>query len=89
MAGAARDIEDRAVAEAAALCEGLERERLSQDRRALRVNVRGIEGNVEPQGRVSLAFALPPGAYATTVLGEIFSLDRFRESAGGPAPSGE
>jgi len=23
------------------------------------------------------------------VLGEIFSLDRFRESAGGPAPSGE
>ena len=89
VAGAARDIEDRAVAEAAAFCEGLERERLSQDRRALRVNVRGIEGNVEPRGRVSLAFVLPPGAYATTVLGEIFSLDRFRESAGGPAPSGE
>ena len=87
--GAARGIEDRAVAEVAALCEGLERERVSQGRRALRVNVRGIEGNVEPQGRVSLAFALPPGAYATTVLGEIFSLDRFRESAGGPAPSGE
>ena len=89
VAGAARDIEDRAAAEEAALCEGLERERLSQDRRALRVNVRGIEANIEAQGRVSLAFALPPGAYATTVLGEIFSLDRFRESAGEPAPSGE
>ena len=89
VAGAVRDIEDRAVAETAALCEGLERERLSQDRRALRVNVRGIEGRIEPRGRVSLAFALPPGAYATTVLGEIFSLDRFRESAGEPAPSGE
>ena len=88
VAGAARDIEDRAVAEAAALCEGLERERLSLGRRALRVNVRGIEGNFESQGRVSLVFALPPGAYATTVLGEIFSLDRFRESAGEPAPSG-
>ena len=89
VAGAARDIEDRAMAEAAALCDGLERERVSQGRRALRVNVRGIEGNVEPRGRVSLAFDLPPGAYATTVLGEIFSLDRFRESAGEPAPSGE
>ena len=88
VAGAARDIEDRAVAEAASLCEGLERERLSQDRRALRVNVRGLEGRVEPQGRVSLAFTLPPGAYATTVLGEIFSIDRFRESAGEPGPSG-
>ena len=89
VAGAARDIEDRAVAEVAALCEGLERESVSQGRRALRVNVRGIEGDVEPRGRVSLAFVLPPGAYATTVLGEIFSLDRFRESAGEPAPSGE
>ena len=87
VAGVARDIEDRAVAEVAALCEGLERERLSQDRRALRVNVRGIEGNIKAQGRVSLAFALPPGAYATTVLGEIFSLDRFRGSAGELAPS--
>ena len=89
VAGAARDIEDRAMAEAAPLCEGLERERLSQDRRALRVNVRGIEGRIEPQGRVALAFTLPPGAYATTVLREIFSIDRFRESAGEPGPSGE
>ena len=80
--GAAREVEDRVVAEVAALREGLERERLSQDRRALRVNVPGIEGRIESQGRISLAFALPPGAYATTVLGEIFSFDRFREPPG-------
>ena len=85
---AARDVEDRAVAEAAPLREGLERERLSQDRRALRVNVREIEARAESRGRVSLAFALPPGAYATTVLREIFSFDRFRESAGKPGPPG-
>ena len=88
VAGAAREVEDRAVAEAAPLCAGLERERLSQDRRALRVDVPGIEGRIESQGRVSLAFALPPGAYATTVLREIFSFDRFRESAGEPGPPG-
>ena len=88
VAGAARDIEDRTVAEAASLCEGLERERLSQDRRALRINVRGMEGRIEPQGRVALAFTLPPGAYATTVLGEIFSLARFRESGDEPRPIG-
>jgi len=37
----------------------------------------------------ALAFTLPPGAYATTVLGEIFSLERFRGSAGEPVTSGE
>ena len=86
--GVASDIEDRVAAEAAAFCRGLERERLSQDRRALRVNVRGIEGGVEPRGRVVLAFALPPGAYATAVLAEIVSLDRFRRSASRTEPSG-
>ena len=86
--GAARDVEDRAVAETAPLCEGLERERLSQDRRALRVNVREVEARTESRGRVSLAFALPPGAYATSVLREIFSFERFRESAGEPGPPG-
>ena len=74
----AREIEDRIVAETASFCAGLERERLSQGRRALRVKVRGLDCRVEPAGRISLAFALPPGTYATTVLGELFSLDRFR-----------
>ena len=78
VAGAARDIEDRVVAETASLCRGLERERLDQNRRALRVAVRELGWHIKSGGRVSLAFTLPPGAYATTVLGEIFALDRFR-----------
>ena len=81
VAGPARDIEDRAVAEAAPLRTGLERERLSHDRRALRVNVPGIDCRIEARNRVALAFTLPPGAYATVVLREIFSLERFRPSA--------
>ena len=78
VAGAARAIEDRIVAETAALCRGLERERLAQDRRALRVAVRDLECRVEPDRRVALSFSLPPGAYATMVLAELFALDRFR-----------
>ena len=80
VSGAARDIEDRVAAETAPLCKGLERERLSQDRRALRVRVRGLDCRIEPGRRLRLAFTLPPGAYATTVLGEIVLLERFRES---------
>ena len=87
--GAARELEDRVAAETAALCAGLERERLSQDRRALRVKVRGLDCRVEPESRVSLAFTLPPGAYATTVLGEIVSLARFRHSRDESHPSRE
>ena len=89
VAGAARDIEDRVAAETASLCEGLERERLSQDRRALRVWVRGLDCRIEPGRRLRLAFTLPPGAYATTVLGEIVSLDRFRQSGVGSSLPGE
>ena len=77
--GAVRDIEDRVVAKMEPLCRGLERERLNQERRALRVAVRDLDCRIEPHGGcVSLAFALPPGSYATTVLGELFRLDRFR-----------
>lgn len=81
--GAAREIEDRVVAQNVPLCEGLERERLSQARRALRVKVRELDCRIDPDGRVLLAFALPPGSYATTVLGELFSLD-FRSSPAVP-----
>ena len=78
VAGAAREIEDRVVSETAALCRGLERERLDQDRRALRLLVRELDCRPGPDGGVVLAFSLPPGAYATTVLGELFAFDRFR-----------
>ena len=78
VAGAAREVEDRVVAAASALCGGLERERLAQGRRALRVTVRDLECRVGPGRRVSLSFTLPPGGYATVVLAELFALDRFR-----------
>ena len=78
VAGAAREIEDRVVSETAALCRGLERERLDQDRRALRLLVRELDYRPGSDGGVVLAFSLPPGAYATTVLGELFAFDRFR-----------
>ena len=78
VAVAAREIEDRVVAETAALCRGLERERLDQDRRALRLLVRDLDYRSGSDGGVALAFSLPPGAYATTVLGELFAFDRFR-----------
>ena len=51
---------------------------LRQARRALRVLVRELDCQVEPNGRVRLMFALPPGSYATVVLGELFTLDRLR-----------
>ena len=88
VADVARDIEDRVAAETAPLCEGLEREGLSQDRRALRVRVRGLECRVEPQACMRLVFSLPPGAYATTALGEIVALERFRRSGDVPRPTG-
>ena len=78
VSGAAREIEDRVVAETAALCRGLERERLGQDRRPLRLAVRELDFRPGSGRRGSLAFSLPPGAYATTVLGELFAFDRFR-----------
>ena len=78
VAGAAREIEDRVVAETAALCRGLERERLDQDRRPLRLLLRELDCRPGSDRRVTLAFSLPPGAYATTVLGELFAFDRFR-----------
>ena len=81
VAGAARALEDRVVAETAALCRGLERERLDQDRRPLRLSVRELDFQPGPARRVALAFSLPSGAYATTVLGELFAFDRFRRAS--------
>ena len=86
-ASVARDIEDQVAAETALLCRGLEREGLSQDRRALRVRVCGLECRVEPPACMQLVFSLPPGAYATTVLAEIVALDRFRQSGDELRPS--
>ena len=78
VASTARELEDQVVAETAALCRGLERERLDQDRRPLRLSVRELDFRVGSDRSVTLAFSLPPGAYATAVLGELFAFERFR-----------
>ena len=75
---AAREVEDRIVAELAALCQGLERERLEQGRRALRVMVRELGCRVRSSRSMALEFSLPPGAFASMVLAELFTFDRFR-----------
>ena len=80
VAGDARAIEDAVVTENASLCRGLERERLVQARRALRTPVRGLRCRAGPDKCASIEFSLPPGAYATAVLRELFTFDRFRQA---------
>jgi tRNA pseudouridine13 synthase len=53
------------------LVEGLEREGLSQERRALRLRVRSLEWINAGAAALQLSFTLEPGAYATTVLREV------------------
>ena len=58
-------------AESLALREGLERVGLKQERRALRLRPDGLAWDWPAADRLRLAFALPPGTYATAVLAEL------------------
>ncbi|WP_197019103.1 tRNA pseudouridine(13) synthase TruD [Thioalkalivibrio sp. HK1] len=75
--GKALKVEDRIVADSWALCRGLERERVDQARRALRVFARNLEVRLEGD-RAHLSFDLPPGSYATVLIGSLFALEAFR-----------
>jgi tRNA pseudouridine13 synthase len=55
----------------AALREGLEQAGLEQERRALRLRPSDLEWHWLAPDALQLAFALPPGAYATVVLAEL------------------
>jgi tRNA pseudouridine13 synthase len=69
--GAARRLEEAALADAdaPALRAGLEAAGLRQERRATRLRPEGLAWCwLEEGGALELAFSLPPGAYATTVL---------------------
>lgn len=66
-AAAVRAIEDAAAATDSALADGLVRAGLRQERRALRVPLRGLEWFLEGDV-LSLTFELPAGSYATAVL---------------------
>lgn len=63
---------EQAVAdECPVFCEGLERNGLKQERRALRINVQDLALTPLDDSSVRLTFALPAGAYATTVLAQL------------------
>lgn len=71
--GAARAVELAAVQgdTASRLRDGLERARLKQERRALRLRPQDLTWRWLDDGALELGFGLPPGSYATTVLREV------------------
>jgi tRNA pseudouridine13 synthase len=69
--GIVREIELGAIEALASLARGLEREDLSQQRRALRLRADGLQWEWEATDRVRLDFRLPSGTFATAVLREV------------------
>lgn len=70
-AAAACELAALGDADALALRAGLEAEGLKQERRALRLRPQGLAWSWRDDGALEVSFALPPGAYATVVLGEL------------------
>ena len=70
---AARQLEEQALADATSLAlrRGLESAGLRQERRATRLRPRALVWAWRQADALGLEFALPPGAYATTVLDAI------------------
>ena len=64
-------LEQAVLREYADWCAGLEAAGLKQDRRALRLLVSDLVGEVNDGGDWQLEFSLPAGAYATSVLREL------------------
>lgn len=64
-------LESEVLTEETLLREGLEKAGLEQERRSLRLPVKGLQWQfIQPQ-KLQLEFALPAGAYATSVLREL------------------
>jgi len=79
--GEALAVEAAVVANEPELCALLESQGLEQERRSLRLPVRGLAWSSDGDGLV-LAFELPRGAFATAVLHEIL-LDAWADAEGG------
>lgn len=77
--GSAMQMEQVALQNWPQLVEVLQAQRVQTSRRALRLIPAGLEWSIEDDGLV-LAFSLPPGTYATTVLREILV---FRDAVRG------
>ncbi len=58
-----------------ALCQGLEKADLRQERRALRLLPKDLSWRFVDENSLELRFELPPGAYATSVLAELGQFD--------------
>ena len=67
------------------LRSGLERARLKQERRALRLLPQELAWEWQDPATLVLRFALPPGSYATTVLRELGEVRDASHAAAGPA----
>jgi len=74
-------VEAAVVANEPGLCALLESQGLEQERRSLRLPVRGLAWSLDADGLV-LAFELPRGAFATAVLHEIIG-DAWADAEGG------
>ncbi len=83
---AALELETTALADAQSLAlrAGLEAAGLKQERRATRLRPQALEWAWSGPAVLQLRFSLPPGAYATTVLGELGAIT----DAAGPAAHG-
>jgi tRNA pseudouridine13 synthase len=77
----ALSVEAAVTAGEPALCTLLESQGLEQERRSLRLPVRGLEWSLDVEGLV-LAFELPRGTFATAVLHEIVR-DAWADAEGG------
>jgi tRNA pseudouridine13 synthase len=89
---AARALEEAVVAEppGPALCAGLEAAGLRQERRATRLRPSELVWNWPDARQLRLAFVLPPGTYATTVLAELGDVcDRSSETQSAHGRSSE
>jgi len=85
--GAAQALEAAVAADEDALCTGLEAAGLSQERRALRVRAEGLAWAWCGEDALELRFRLPPGSYATAVLGVLCG--ESGEGAGEGLPDGD
>ncbi|WP_028920456.1 tRNA pseudouridine(13) synthase TruD [Pseudoxanthomonas suwonensis] len=75
--GACRELELAALDDVGSvkLREGLERAGLEQERRALRVRAGGLEWDWVDGTSLRMAFSLPPGSYATSVLAQLGAIE--------------
>lgn len=66
-----RELETEQAAQFPLFCAGLEKQGLKQERRALRIKVAELEFTQLTEDSARLSFSLPPGAYATILLGQL------------------